>query len=108
VRRALAVALLLSACAAAPVSPPPPAHVPDGEGIALVGSPLRIDFGRAQDGVVSAVIRLEGRGPAATEGCPGGVTAVRWSSGLSLHFREEAFLGWARPDGTAAGIGCAG
>ena len=105
-RAALVAALLLSACAAATVSPPPSAHVPDGEGIALVGSPLRIDFGRAQDGVVAAVTRLEGRGPAAAVPCPGGVTAVRWQSGLSLQFRDGAFLGWAQSDGSAAGIGC--
>jgi hypothetical protein len=80
--------------------------VPDTDGIALSGSPLRIDFGRSREGVISAVTRLEGRGPAVTEACTGGVSAVRWPSGLALHFRDGAFLGWAGADGTAAGIGC--
>ena len=105
-RLGLASVLLLAACAPGPAPVTQPAHVPDAEGIALVGSPLRIDFGRSQAGVVSAVTRLEGRGPAGTGTCPGGAVAVRWPSGLSLHFRDGAFLGWAGADGTAAGIGC--
>jgi hypothetical protein len=106
IRPALAAALLLSACAAAPVAPPSPEHVPDADGIALVGSPLRIDFGRTEAGVIAAVTRLEGRGPAATAPCADGAAAVRWPDGLALHFRDGAFLGWARPDGTSAGIAC--
>jgi hypothetical protein len=103
---ALAAAFGLSACAAAPVVPPPPAFTPDPQGIALIGSPLRIDFGRSQEGVITAVARLEARGPSATTACPGGGSAVRWPGGLALHFRGGAFLGWAQADGTSAGIGC--
>ncbi len=103
---ALAAVLCLSACAAAPVAPPPPAFAPDAQGIALIGSPLRIDFGRSQDGVIAAVTRLEARSPSAATACPGGGSAVRWPSGLALHFRGGAFLGWAQADGSSAGIGC--
>jgi hypothetical protein len=106
-RRAVALALALSACSAGPETARPPAFTPDNEGIALVGSPLRIDFGRSQAGVISAVTRLEGRGPAGTTACTGGISAARWDSGLALHFRGGAFLGWSRPDGTSAGIACA-
>jgi hypothetical protein len=103
---AVALAFALSACAAAPEAERAPAFAPDADGIALVGSPLRIDFGRAQAGAISAVTRLEGRGPAGTTACAGGVSAARWDSGLALHFRDGAFLGWSRPDGTSAGIAC--
>jgi hypothetical protein len=110
-RAAAALALGLSACTAAPEPAGPGGPLvpaPDPEGIAVQGSPLRIDFGRAQAGVIAAVARLEGRGPAATVDCAGGVSALRWDSGLTLHFRGGAFLGWARPDGTSAGIPCGG
>jgi hypothetical protein len=105
-RAALGLALAVAACAPTTEAARPPGFAPDAAGIAIAGSPLRIDFGRAQAGTIAAVTRLEGRGPAATTACPGGTTAVRWASGLTLHFRGGAFLGWARPDGTAAGIGC--
>jgi hypothetical protein len=105
-RQAVVLALALAACTPTTEAARPPAFAPDSSGIALVGSPLRIDFGRAEEGVVSAVTRLEGRGPVGTTSCPGGTTAVRWASGLTLHFRGGAFLGWARADGAAAGIGC--
>jgi hypothetical protein len=106
-RAALALALALSACAPSPEVAPAPAFAPDSDGIALIGVPQRIDFGRTQEGVIAAVTRLEGRGPAATTVCPSGATAVRWPSGLSLHFADSAFLGWAKADGTAAGLPCA-
>jgi hypothetical protein len=106
-RAAVALALALAACAPTPEVAPPPAFAPDSDGIALIGVPQRIDFGRAEAGVIAAVTRLEGRGPAATTVCPGGATAVRWSSGLSLHFADGAFLGWADADGTSSGLPCA-
>lgn len=104
---AVALVLAFSACAAAPEAERPPSFTPDADGIAIVGSPLRIDFGRAELGAVAAVSRLEGEAPRQTVLCGDGVRAVRWASGLSLHFREGAFLGWSVADGTAAGIGCA-
>jgi hypothetical protein len=106
-RAAIALAVAVGACAPTPEAAPPPAFAPDADGIALIGTPQRIDFGRAQEGVIAAVTRLEGRGPAATTACLSGVTAVRWPSGLSLHFADGAFLGWADTDGGAAGLPCA-
>jgi hypothetical protein len=106
-RTALALSLVLAACAPTPETAPPPAFAPDAEGIALLGGPQRIDFGRTQEGVIAAVTRLEGRGPAGTTVCPSGATAVRWPSGLSLHFSDSAFLGWVHTDGSSAGIPCA-
>jgi hypothetical protein len=101
------LSLALAACAPTAEVAPPPAFTPDSEGIALVGSPQRIDLGRTQEGVIAAVTRLEGRGPAGTTVCPSGATAVRWPSGLSLHFSDSAFLGWADTDGRSAGLPCA-
>jgi hypothetical protein len=106
-RLAVALVLAVAACAPTPEVAPPPGFAPDAEGIALIGTTQRIDFGRTQEGVVAAVTRLEGRGPAATTVCPSGATAVRWSSGLSLHFTDGSFLGWAQADGASAGLPCA-
>ena len=106
-RAALALAVSASACTTAPATAPPPAFAPDPGGIALVGSPLRIDFGRAEEGVIAAVTRLEGAGPRDAAACSGGTRALRWPSGLALHFRDGAFLGWSRQDGSGAGLTCA-
>lgn len=106
-RLAVALALALAACTPTAEVARPPAYTPDANGIALVGSPLRIDFGRAQAGTIAAVTRLDGRGPSATTACASGVTAVRWPSGLTLHFQRGAFLGWSGADGTSAGLVCA-
>lgn len=114
----LAAVLALAGCVAAG---PEPARGPapqglflDGAGIQPAGSPLRVDFGRAEAGTVSAVTKLLGAPPAevlADAACAGGpMTAVRWSNGLSLSFRRGTFVGWhaaegrGRPAGTAAGL----
>ena len=79
----------------------------DAGGLAVSGSGLRVDFGRAQAGAIAAVARLEGRAPRSASACPDGRTrAVLWE-GLTLYVRDGAFLGWSRPDGSGAGIDCA-
>lgn len=67
-------------------------------GLVPVGSILRIDFGRAQLGVIEAVTKLQGEQPEqirTIEECGAGpVTAARWKNGLTLNFQNEVFLGW--------------
>ena len=67
-------------------------------GLVPVGSILRIDFGRAQLGVIEAVSKLQGAQPeqvSTIEECGAGpVTAARWTNGMTLNFQNEVFLGW--------------
>lgn len=105
----LLAALMLSACVTTPREPEPPAFVLDGNGIAPSVSGLRIDFGRAQVGVVETVSRLLRERPTETRFNPdcgaGPVTSVQWADGLTLNFIEGAFMGWTSsdPDLPAAG-----
>ena len=106
-RAAFALALFVAGCGAAPEPDGSPAgYAFDVNGIALVGAPLRIDFGRSEAGAVAAFSRLQGRDPSGSSDCGDGVRAVRWPGGVSLQFRDGAFLGWSRPDGTSAGVIC--
>jgi len=81
--------------------------VPDAGGLQPNGTPLRIDFGRAESGVIPAVSRLLGQDPAfrgPVAGCA--LTAVRWDAGLTLWFDRDAFVGWTAAD--SIGTGSAG
>ncbi len=99
--RALIAALLLGACVAAPapVPPPPVAFALDGGGIQPAGTPLRIDFGRAQDGVIGTVNRLLGDQLYEIypePGCGSGqVVRAQWLQGLALIFEDGDFRGWS-------------
>lgn len=91
----------------APATGPAQGYTPDAAGIAVDGTDLRVDFGRAEAGAIAAVSGLLGRAPLAMRDCPGSsARAVEWD-GLTLYFRGGAFLGWSRLDGSAAGIFCA-
>lgn len=67
-------------------------------GLGPAGSELRIDFGRAQAGVISAVSTLQGEAPrdtrTNTECGAGPVVAATWDNGLTLNFQDGRFLGW--------------
>ncbi|NKX45277.1 hypothetical protein [Roseicyclus persicicus] len=99
---AVCAALALSACVTTPSEPEPPVLQLDAQGIQPSVSQLRIDFGRAQVGVIDTVSRLLGEGPAAietnTECGAGPVTAASWEDGLTLNFQEGAFVGWVNTD----------
>lgn len=112
--QAAAAALLLVACTPLSPAPGPRAEarglVPDAGGLQPGGTPLRIDFGREQAGVVAAVSRILGSPPDATslrEGCAGGGdTFVTWPGGLTLAFASGAFVGWRDAQGRSAGAVC--
>ncbi|MEM7723020.1 MAG: hypothetical protein AAF376_11655 [Pseudomonadota bacterium] len=98
----LLAALALSACVTTPSEPEPPIFVLDGRGIAPSVTGLRIDFGRAQVGVVDTVSRLLQEQPVSIGTNPtcraGPVTSVAWEDGLTLNFIDGAFLGWTSTD----------
>jgi hypothetical protein len=98
----LAASALLAACVTTPREPEPSVLTLDARGIQPTVSQLRVDFGRAQMGVVDTVTRLLGEGPAQVvtnaECGAGPVTAASWSDGLTLNFQEGNFVGWVNTD----------
>jgi hypothetical protein len=98
----LAAVLALSACVTTPREPEPPVLTLDAQGISPTVSQLRIDFGRAQAGVIDTVSRLLDEGPNAittTAECGAGpVTAAAWDDGLTLNFQNGQFVGWVNAD----------
>lgn len=107
-------ALLLVAALAACTPLPLPSSAPDGNGVTPDstglqpgGTDLRIDFGRAQEGVIETVSRLLGSDPTDITTSPdcGDVTAAYWRSGLTLNFVEGDFRGWVL---TEPGLSAAG
>ncbi|MBF9060766.1 hypothetical protein HKCCSP123_16415 [Rhodobacterales bacterium HKCCSP123] len=99
---ALAASALLAACVSTPSEPEQPALTLDSRGIQPTISRLRIDFGRAQVGVVDTVTRLLGEGPVQVstnaECGAGPVTAAAWADGLTLNFQNGDFVGWVNTD----------
>ncbi len=109
--RGVLAALLLSGCAvtgAADRVPPNPSPglVPDRNGLAVVGTGLRIDFDRAPAGVIAALDRLRGaHRPLPLETCPAGILRQYQWGDLILTFTDERFVGW-RQAGASAGLIC--
>ncbi|MEM1272596.1 MAG: hypothetical protein AAGF88_02200 [Pseudomonadota bacterium] len=81
----------------------------DAGGIQPAGTNLRIDFGRAQDGVVDTASQLFGAVPdritEQSECGAGVVTAASWP-GVTLNFLDGDFRGWvlAAPGLSAEGL----
>lgn len=99
---AVCATLFLSACMTTPREPAPPPISLDAQGIQPTVTQLRIDFGRAQVGVIDTVSRLLGEGPDAivtTAECgPEPITAASWADGLTLNFQDGSFVGWVNTD----------
>ena len=99
-RAALLLVAALTACTPLPVPSSAPAGgvTPDSAGLQPGGTDLRIDFGRAQAGVIETVSRLVGSQPADVtliEECGAGpVTAAYWRNGLTANFLNGDFVGW--------------
>ncbi len=95
--------LVLTACSGGlPVEPSGVRFTPDAGGLAVYGTDLRIDFGRAPEGVIAALDRELGRGRD-MPGCAG--LAERAWGGLTLNFTDERFVGW-QEGGASAGRTC--
>lgn len=94
----LGVAAMLSACVqtGAQVGSSKGARfVPDAQGLAVLPSAQRVDFGRSPKGVIPVLTRELGR-PSVLPlaGCPAGITSrMRWGD-LELTFTSERFVGW--------------
>ncbi len=88
----------LAACGAEPQrAEPQPSIRPGPDGIRINNSNLRIDFGRAQPGVIAAVSRLRESEPeiSVNPECGAGVlTLARYAEGLTLLFQNNDFVGW--------------
>ncbi|MEX3017647.1 hypothetical protein [Gymnodinialimonas hymeniacidonis] len=111
-RVAYAFPLLLGACigGAAPSVPDGPVYPVafDARGIDVVGSGQRIDFGRAQAGVIETMTRLQGSAPTLLPCDRSNVTAARWRDGPLLVFRNGSFVGHGSPGSPGqAGETCA-
>ena len=92
---------LLSACVH-PSTPTPAlrqavSFAPDAQGLAVLPSNQRVDFGRSPKGVIPALTRELGRPTALPlSDCPTGITQrLRWAD-LELSFTAERFVGWKR------------
>ncbi len=102
------ISLIVSACTALPVAPPAPniTFTPDASGLSVAALDLRIDFGRAPEGVIAALDQNIGRHQVLNiSGCPSGVVQqIRWGD-LILTFTDEQFVGWHQ-NGTVQGTTC--
>lgn len=78
----------------------------DARGIDVVGSGQRIDFGRAQAGVIDTMTRLQGASPQILPCDSSTRSAARWPDGPLLVFRNSSFVGWSA-DGAQTGEACA-
>jgi len=94
-RAAVLGLLVLAGCAATPAARHGSVFLPDARGLGVAGSQLRVDFGRAPQGVIPAVTRELGRPERLSlDGCPAGIAdRLRWKT-LELTFTAESFVGW--------------
>ncbi len=108
-RLAYAIPLLLGACiggTSPTVSDRPIFPVSyDAQGISVDGSGQRIDFGRAQAGVIETMTRLQGRAPTILPCDLSTRSAARWQDGPLLVFRNGNLVGWSN-EGNGAGETC--
>ncbi|SHF35130.1 hypothetical protein SAMN05444273_105230 [Litoreibacter ascidiaceicola] len=107
-KRALAVTLLVAACAPAGPNVPRSDPIPytlDANGVQLSDRAQRIDFGRTDHSTIPAMTKLVGRGPTATRDCAGSGQQVEWPDGTALVFAAGEFRGWTNA-AASAGLSC--
>ncbi|PRX37204.1 hypothetical protein SAMN05216257_101223 [Meinhardsimonia xiamenensis] len=111
-RTSIFTLVLLAACAAPQEQASTRGLTPDEGGLQPHGTELRIDFGRARDGVVETVEELIGGPPRSrtlrTDCALMPVEIVSWK-GLELVFLDGTFRGWRKTEGPpplVAGMTC--
>ena len=94
-RAAVLGLLVLAGCTATQAARDPAVFLPDARGLGVAGSPLRVDFGRAPEGVIPTLTRELGPPRRLSlDGCPAGIAdRLRWKT-LELTFTAESFVGW--------------
>jgi len=94
-RAAVLGLLVLAGCTATQAARDPAVFLPDARGLGVAGSELRVDFGRATEGVIPTLTRELGPPRRLSlDGCPAGIAdRLRWN-GLELTFTAESFVGW--------------
>lgn len=107
----LGAVVLLAGCAVQtgeqPLARQGVSFVPDGQGLGVDSSALRVDFGRSPKGVVPLMNREAGAGkPLPLAGCPTGIVQQTDWDGLVLTFTRERFVGW-KTSTAKAGQTCA-
>ncbi len=103
----LCVVTFLAGCAAFPEgtrSEPIPYRL-DERGVQLLGSDLRIDFGRTDHSTIPAMTKLVGTDPIREITC-GALTGAVWPGDVTLFFASGDFRGWQTAGGSA-GLTCA-
>ncbi len=86
---------------------PSPGFVPDANGLADIGTGMRIDFSRSPEGVVPTLDRVLGRHTTLPlTGCPANIRQNLLWGDLTLAFTDEQFVGWQQA-GASAGQVCA-
>ena len=98
--RALAAALLVSACASAGAPPPTRGAplVPTATGVDVPGTGKEIGFGRALPGAERALARLGGAPDRRPCSGPG---VILLADGLEMHFPGGTFTGWRQGERSA-------
>ena len=89
-------AAVLAGCAAEPRTDPIPFAF-DDRGVQLLDRPQRIDFGRAEEGAVTAMTKLVGSPPSDRGTCAGSTdrSYALWADGerdIGLVFSDGAFV----------------
>lgn len=72
---------------------------PDANGLAVMPSAQRVDFGRSPKGVIPVLTRELGKPKVlGLTGCPPSITRrMQWDD-LELTFTQERFVGWRKGD----------
>lgn len=101
---AMAALCLLAACSSATTTRTGGGDTllrPDANGLAISGTGQRIDFGRAEEGVIAAVTRVLGAAPESrtvNPECGAGPTTIVKYDRIDLLFLGGALQGWVTDD----------
>ena len=95
ISKSMILFMFLTACQSVPARAPDVGLVLAGDGLRPPNSDLRIDFGRAEPGVIAAVSKLMAQDFTNRNSVAGCGDLVRWSDDIELTFITGNFRGWA-------------